>query len=363
MATVSEAIQMAVQRHAAGRLDEAEAIYRQVLAAEPQNVSAWHLIGRLAQEFGDLEAAVNFIGRAIRLKPDYPEAYLDLGAVLYQQGKLDEAAACQREGLKLNPLAWEAENNLGTVLKAQGKLAEAAACYRRALAIEPACAEVHNNLGGVLLDQGFPDEAIACSERALECDPRYAEAHINIGNALKDQGHVPLAVERFRKAIETKPNFIKATDNLLYSLYFTPGYDAQAIYDEHRRWNDSFAALLASSEPHANDRSPDRRLKIGFVSPDFRTHAQAYFTLPLFTAFDRAQFELVCYSDVFRPDDVTVRLKAAADAWRDIAGHSDASLAHMVRDDKIDILVDLTMHMAHSRLFVFARQPAPVQVT
>ena len=133
--------------------------------------------------------------------------------------------------------------------------------------------------------------------------------------------------------------------------------------EEFRRWNQQHAAPLAKFiQPHRNDRSPDRRLRIGYVSPDFRNHCQALFTMPLLSAHDHEHFEIVCYADVVRPDNITERLRSHVGTWRNITGLNHEQVAQLIRQDGIDILVDLTMHMARNRLLVFARKPAPVQV-
>jgi predicted O-linked N-acetylglucosamine transferase (SPINDLY family) len=240
---------------------------------------------------------------------------------------------------------------------------EAATCYRRALELKPDYAEAHNNLGVALKDQGRLDEAVACYRRALELKPDFAEAPNNLGNALKDQGKLDEAVACYRRALELKPDYGVAHSNLLYTLVFCTGYDAQTIFEEHRRWSRQHADPLARFiQPHSNDRSLHRRLRIGYVSPDFRHHAESFFTVALLSAHDHENFEIFCYADVACPDGITARLRSYADVWQNITGLTDEQVAQLVRQDRIDILVDLTMHMARNRLLVFARKPAPVQV-
>ncbi len=212
-------------------------------------------------------------------------------------------------------------------------------------------------------DQGKLDEAVACYRRALQLKPDYAEAHSNLGNALKDQGKLDEAVACYRRALQLKPDLDTGYSNLLYTLVFCPGYDAQAIFEEHRRWSRQYTEPLARFiQSHSNDRSLRRRLRIGYVSPDFREHAESFFTVPLLSAHDHQDFEILCYADVVCPDGITERLRSYADVWRDITGLTDEQVAQLVHQDKIDILVDLTMHMARNHLGVFARKPAPVQV-
>ncbi len=230
--------------------------------------------------------------------------------------------------------------------------------------MKPDYALAHYNRGLLWQDRGNLDEAVACYRQALRWDSSYAEAHNNLGNALKDLGALDETVASFRRAMELAPDVPTAHSNLLYTLVFCPGLDAQAILEEHRHWSRRFAEPLSRLiQPHLNDCSSHRRLRIGYVSPDFRDHAQSFFMVPLLSAHDHENFEIYCYADVARPDEITARLHSLADVWRSIAGLSDEQVAGLIRQDGIDILVDLTMHMAGNRLLVFARKPAPVQVT
>ena len=238
------------------------------------------------------------------------------------------------------------------------------ASYRRALELKPDFAEAHNNLGGAFKEQGRLEEADACFRRALELKPDYVEAHSNLGSVFKDQGRLEEAIACYRRALELKPDFAEVHSNLVYAQMFCSGYDSRTLYEEHCRWNQQHAEPLAKFiQPHLNDRDPDRRLRVGYVSPDFRHHPVGRFLLPLLESHDRGRFEIFCYASVSVPDTMTDRCHAHADVWRDMLGSSDQQLADTIRQDRIDILVDLTMHMGKSRLLVFARKPAPVQVT
>jgi predicted O-linked N-acetylglucosamine transferase (SPINDLY family) len=330
MATIPEALEIAIQHHQAGRLQAAEQIYQQILACEPNHFDAVHLLGVIAHQTGRHEVAVEHIGRAIALNGN---------AAIFH-------------------------NNLGEAYRALGKPSEAAACSRRALELNPDYAAAHNNLGNALKDLGRFDEAVVCYRRALELEPHFAQAHNNLGSALKDQGELQNALACYRRAVELNPGYAAAHSNLVYAQVFCGDYDARALYEEHLRWNRQHAMPLAKFlEPHLNHRSPDRRLRVGYVSPDFRDHVVGRNLLPLFREHDHRRFEIFCYADVPRGDEVTRHFRGCADAWRDTAGLTDPGLAERIRDDRVDILVDLTLHMARNRLLVFARKPAPVQVT
>ena len=328
--TVQQQLESGVSRHRAGRFAEAEKIYRQVLAQQPNHVDALHLLGVLDLEAGHLDTAVELIQRAIRLKPDFAEAHFNLGNALNDMGQLDAAVIS----------------------------------FRQAIQLKPGLAKAHFNLGNALKDVGQLDEAISSYRQAIRLKPDFATAHNNLGNALKDMGQLDEAVACFRQAIGLKPDFAVAHSNLIYDLHFHPAYDAKMIYEEHQHWSRQFAEPLAKFiQPHANNRDPERPLRIGYVSPDFREHPVGRFLVSLLAAHDPHQFEIFCYSDVRRPDCFTELLRQHARQWRNTVGWSDDRLAQLIRQDQIDILADLTMHMAHNRLLSFARKPAPVQVT
>jgi predicted O-linked N-acetylglucosamine transferase (SPINDLY family) len=430
--TIEQAFDLALRQHRAGRLREAENLYRQILAQRPAHVDALHFLGVIAHQMGRNDIAVDLIRRAIALRPSYAEAHSNLGKVLRDKGQLDQAIAEFRQAIALNPKLPEAlsnlgdslrgkgqldeaiaayrqavalrggdaeahnslgnalkeggeldqaiasyrqavavrsdyaegHNNLGAALEVMGQLDEAKAAFRRAIALDPKLAEAHSNLGSVLLAEGKLDEAIAAYRQALRLRPDYAEAHGNLGIALAAKGQHDDALAAYRQAIALRPGYAEAHGNLLYTLHFHPGYDARSIAEEHRRWNIQHAEPLRKFvRPHANNRDPQRRLRIGYVSPNFREHPVGRFLLPLLSHHDKKHVEVFAYSQVALQDAITERLRSCADGWRTILGLSDAQVAELIRQDQIDVLVDLTMHMAKSRLGVFARKPAPVQVT
>jgi tetratricopeptide (TPR) repeat protein len=214
MTTTSEALAVAVQHHQAGRLPAAEQIYRQILAVEPNQADAVHLLGVIAHQVGKHAIAVEYIGRAIELMGNEAHLHNNLGEAYRALRRLTEAVACYRRALELKPDYAEAHNNLGAALKDQGKLDEAIVCHRRALQLKPDFAEAHNNLGNVLKDQGKLDEAVANYRRSLELKPDNAEANINLGNVLKDQGMVDEAVICYHRALRLRPNFAEAHNSL-----------------------------------------------------------------------------------------------------------------------------------------------------
>jgi predicted O-linked N-acetylglucosamine transferase (SPINDLY family) len=321
-------------------------------------------LGRTVHDAGRIDEAIAACRRVLELEPGQFEALNHLGFLLYLRGRLDEAIAVLEAATRFHPGSAPARNNLGIVLMKAGRAGAAVAAFDCAVAIAPDDASAYNNLGNTLWMVGAIDRARAAIDRAVALRPDYADAYNNLGNILRDQGQLDAALRAFRMAVAIRPEFVAAASNFLFNLHAHPGYDAQALLAEHRRWAARYAAPLAAEiRPHPNDRTPDRRLRVGYVSPDFRAHAVGRLLPPLFAGHDRHQFEIVAYSDLRTPDALTARLRSLVTVWRDTAGLSDPELAEQIRADGIDILVDLAMHTANNRLLVFARKPAPVQVT
>jgi protein O-GlcNAc transferase len=363
MISVPQAFDMARKCYRAGQLQEAERLCRQIVQADAGHVDALHLLGLIAARTGRDELAIDCLRAALRLKPDFADVHNLLGIVLVNQRKLSEAVASFREAVRLKPDFAEAYNNLGSALQQQGRLEEAEVCLRQALRLKPDHAEVAYNLGIVLWKLERVEEAIACNQQAVRLKPDYAEAHVNLGNGLMERGQLDDAIAAYRTALQLRPDAAHIHSNLIRILHYHPGYGLQAIREECRRWNARHAEPLKKDiQPHTNLPDPERRLRIGYISPDFRDHVDSFFTVPLLSNHDHRQFEIFCYAQVAHPDALTERLRGYADVWRSIVGLSDAQTADLVRSDQIDILVDLKMHTADNRLLVFARKPAPVQV-
>ena len=393
-----EVLRSAVNAHRAGRLDEAEAIYRRVIKAHPEHAEALHLLGLVRHQGGRSEDAVGLIERAIACDAAIARYHNSLGVALYDLGRIDEAEASYRRALTLSPDHVETLVNLANALKEQGRLDEAVACLERALELRPDYALAHNNLANVkkdrgayeaaiegyrqalalapdyvearhnlsvaLLAQGRLDEAEASCRKALALRPDYAEAHSNLGNVLAAQGRSDDAIAAIRRALEIKPDHAKAHSNLLFNMNYAPQFADKEILGESRRWNNIHAVSRSrDKQAFANVRDPARPLRIGYVSRDFRAHSVAYFIEALLAGHDPAEVETLCYADVPWPDDTTRRLQKLPGKWRDINGMDDEQVADRVRSDAIDILVDLAGHTRNNRLLMFARKPAPIQVT
>jgi predicted O-linked N-acetylglucosamine transferase (SPINDLY family) len=253
---------------------------------------------------------------------------------------------------------------LGTILHAQGQIEQAVLAQQRAIALDPNYAEAYDSLGNALASSGQFDDAVAAFRRAIALKPDYAEAHSNLGGALRDQWQLDEAIAVYRQAIAAKPDYAPVHSNLLLALHYHPDLGANVIAEEHHRWNARHAGPLKQFiRTHGNQPDPDRRLRIGYVSGELCSRPVGRFVLPLLTQHDQADFEIHCYSEVRKPDDITARLKRHSGHWHETAGMSDETLAEQIRRDGIDILIDLSMHIGNNRLLVFARKPAPVQAT
>ncbi len=380
------------------QFDESLASYEKVIALQPRHVEARVNRGIVLHElkrFG--EALASFDG-AIALKPDYVEAYVNRGIALHELSRFDEALASFDMAIQRRLDCAEAFNCRGNALEALKRLDEAAVSYDKAIAIRPDYAEAFNNRANALQQLRRFDEALGSCDRAIKLKPDYAEAHINRGIVLMEmmrfdealascgralgvrpdcaealslraailqaQGRIDEAISAYRAALAIKPDAFAIHTNLIFALNFDASASAADKQDERARWNERHAQrFFDDSRPHANDPDPDRRLRVGYVTDRFRRQAAAYAFGGVLLCHDANQVEVFCYSDTLQEDDVTARFRSRADRWRDTSGVSDDKLAELVRHDQIDILVDLVGHMAGHRLRVFARKPAPIQVT
>jgi len=305
MATLSEAFAIAVASHQAGQLDHAEEIYRRILAAEPEYAHAWHMLGLIALQRGH-----------------YADAEARLRKTLALSG------GCVRE--TPGPDAAEAYGSLGIVLRRQGRLGEAVAAYQQAVALRP----------------------------------DYAEGHYNLAIALLAQGRLAESIDSYRRAYQLQPAELRAHDNLLLALQYHPASTLASLAAAPAAFDAQHTATLRANWPtwsKADD--PQRRLRLGFVSPDLCRSPVGFFFSRFLEHLDRRQAEAVCYSHRTAEDDLTQQLRAAAAGWREVRDLTDEQLAQQIRADRIDILFDLAGHTGGNRLLTFARRPAPIQIT
>lgn len=293
-----------------------------------------------------------------------PEALFAVALSKYRTRDYDGAVSLYRQILSAEPENAGVHYNLGITYKQSGRMEEAIEAYQRALTLKPDFPEAENNLGVALRSAWRIDESIEAFQRAVSLNADFAEAWNNLGVSLRDIGRMDEAVPCFERSIELQPGKASLHGNFLHALHFHPDCDPAALKEEHARWRRQHADRLKPLIPrHENERSAGRRLRIGYVSTGFREHCQSFFTVPLLTHHDRSHYEIFCYSDSDCSDALTLRLRSMTDGWRTIAGHSNEQVAQFIARDRIDILVDLMLHLSSERLLVFARKPAPIQAT
>ena len=354
---------LGVALEALGKLVQAEASFRRAIELKPDFHEAHTNLGNLLAGLSRSSEAEACYRRAIELHPGYADAHNGLGALLHVLGRAVEAEESCGKAAVLNPEFHDAHFNLGLALEALGRLHEAEASFRRAIELKPDDYRAHTNLGNVLQALRRLSEAEAAYRCALELDPDAPATHSNLGSALRELGRAEEAESSFRRAVELEPDFHAAHSNLLFTLNCTALLSRAELFEEHRTWALRHESPLATHrKAHRNSRDPDRRLRIGYVSPDFRRHSVACFIEPVLAAHDRAGFEVYCYSNVATPDGMTQSLMGLADSARNIAAINDIDAAELVRSDGIDILVDLAGHTSRGRLGLFGLKPAPVQV-
>jgi predicted O-linked N-acetylglucosamine transferase (SPINDLY family) len=377
------------------RLEDAVGHYRTALRLKPDFAQAHANLGGVLDERGHTQEARAHLNEALRLNPDYPEALNNLGYLLQGQHLLAEAIALFKRAISLRPGYAEAYNNLGLAYADEGEVDQALACYQHALLLKSDMAEVYNNLAGIFKDKGDHDQALAIYEHALQINPNNPLAHYNLGNVLMDLGQLEQSVARYREAMAQDPNLTPAHNNMgnvlkqqgrldqgissydkvlqlgsdpgthsnmLLTLNYHATMTSEVIFAEHVRWGEVHTPALTHA-PYSNPADPERKLRVGYVSPDFRSHSVAFFFEAVLAHHDPASVETYCYASVVRPDAMTERLKQRSHHWRNIRGKNDDDVAALIRADAIDILVDLAGHTGDNRLPVFARKPAPVQVS
>jgi predicted O-linked N-acetylglucosamine transferase (SPINDLY family) len=355
---------LGVSLHAAGKVNDAVDAFRRALAAAPDYAEAHYNLARALAELGQHEDAIAGYSRAAAIKPDYTAAYINRGAALEALNRYQEAEESLQQALVIEPKSIEAHNNLGVVLRALKRYDDAIACLQQAVTIDPTFAEAWNNLGNALKDAHRHAEAVDHYRQAIAIKPDYAVAWSNLGNALGLLNRHDEAIVCYRKALEINPDFPEAHSFLIFTLDFLSGSGFEEQQRERALWYRRHGLRFAAAvKPHENDRDPDRRLRIGYVSADFRRHSAALAFGPVVRGHDPSGFDVVLYSNVKVDDELTQTFKEAASLWRPVATLSDDALAAQIHSDRIDILVDLSGHTEGNRLLAFARKPAPVQMT
>lgn len=337
--------------------------YRAALAIAPAGAAAARNLGHLLLPV-DPQGAVSALRIAARAEPQQAGGAFDLAAALLAADRPADALAIADTALSRHPEQAAGHNGRALALQALGRPSEAAAALNHALALEPAMAESWVNRAQNWLGRGLPSAAATDARRALRLRPDYPAALDMLARSRYDSGHSELAVALLRRAMALNPALPRALhSNLLLIRQSDPTADSITLLAEHRRWAQLHAPPAGTRLLPTAGAKPDGRLRIGYLSADFREHSVASFFEPLLAAHDRRSVHIVCYAAVHRPDATTARLRALADGWRDVAGLGDEALAGLIRADGIDALIDLGGHTGDSRLGVLALAPAPVRLT
>jgi protein O-GlcNAc transferase len=396
---IDQKLNRAYELHRQGKLQEAELVCREVLKNHPENYDALSLLGTISYQMGDYESAVTCIRQVIGINPNDAQAYYILGVVLQKKNDCDEAIASYKKAIELNPQFAGSYNNLGNILRENGHLDAAIRSYQKVIELDPLNALPYNNLGNVLQEKnqlddaiiaykkaleidsnyfftynnlgnvfhkkGLFNEALTCYQKAIQLNSHYADAYYSLGNLFAEMANLDDAEKHYRQAFQLKPD-PSMYSALLLSLHYGYKHDRHMIFNEHKHYAKLFAdSLTFSISAHTNNPDPDRRLKIGYVSPDFRRHSVGFFIDPVLASHDHGRFEVFCYANLNQSayDEMTERMKHHADHWRSIIGLSDEKVEDLIRQDEIDILIDLAGHTGSNRMLLFARKPAPVQVS
>lgn len=324
MTAFDSRLAFAVQYHRAGQPEEAFKLYRELLAAAPAD----------------------------------PRVHAQLGLLLHQHGAHGQAIEHFEASLRANEAQPGVWTNRGEAARHLGQLDAAESCFRRALQYKPDCAITHNNLGLVLAQRGRLREAEASYRQALAFAPGKASTWSNLANVLRDWMRFDEAETALRKAIELDPANPATRSNLIFLLGYRSEVAPHEIYAEARQYN---APAPDSPLPTLRPLSAGRRLRIGYLSPDFRNHPVATFIEPVLAGHDASRVDVFCYANVARPDDVTERLRSRVAAWHSIYTLNDPAATALIRSHQLDVLIDLAGHTAGNRLGVFARRAAPLQ--
>ncbi|MGJ5205691.1 tetratricopeptide repeat protein [Bradyrhizobium sp. HKCCYLR20261] len=379
------------------RYEEARAVQERAVALKPTFATAWTSLGNTLMNMQLFAQAIEAHDRAIALKADFADAYCNRGMAQLLLLRNEEARQSFDRALALAPRHMQAMFGKGLVSINLRHLEPALAAFNAALALKPGAAAVIAQRGRLYVQMARFTEAeadfdavlavdpgqesallgkahvcvlteriapamVAC-KRVLEQNPRSEVALIWLGTCLAKQGDTAGAIQHFDRALEIKPDFEDAILKKIFALDFYPGADVAVHQAVRREWWERIGARIPQRQFASIDRNPDRRITVGYVSSDFRSHSAALTFLPVLRHHDHAAFKVVCYSCSTQLDSVTEQCRATADIWVDAAQMSDDELADRIQADQVDILVDLSGHSAGNRLTVFARKPAPIQVT
>ena len=328
---INEALKTASKHHRNGKLKEAERIYLRILTRNPNHADALHLLGILATQTGEPDVALELIDRAISIKPTVADFYDNKGDALVALGRYDEAITARRKAISLNPRFVRSYYLLGNLLGDMGRIDEAIATYQSAVQLQPNDADINNNLGYAYFMRDRLDEAFAAMTEAARLRPNSAQIEMNLGHVWLARADHEKAMACFNRALAMESKSPEWLSTRVMAMHYDPAYDGAALLKAARGWDELIGEPLRKSiRPHPNDRSPDRKLRIGYVSSDFRYHVVAQCMLPVFSNHDREQFEIYCYASMPWEDAISDQLRRHTAGWRNIHRISDEKAAEMI---------------------------------
>ncbi len=346
------------------RLSEASDLYQMALRADPGHAEAWHNLGAIHSFRKEWPQAAACEAEAVNRKPNFWQGFLGLGLALSQQKHYEEARTCLNRARAIAGEQPDVLMELGNLAVALHRGEEAMDWYVRAANADSRYTGALINAGNLLRINGRHEEAMALATRAINQEPQSAIAHNLAGNCLGELGRMREALACFQKAVECDPKDSVAHSNLLYNLNFHSAFSPEHVFALHRMWGrDAVEAANAFRIAPRTKIASGKRLRLGYVSGDFRRHSVMYFLGPILRRHNRDQFEIFCYSNLDREDSLTTQIKQLDVRWRDITALSDEAACRQIIEDEIDILVDLAGHTGGNRLGIFARKPAPLQCT
>ena len=386
---------LGVVRGARGDVAQGERLIRAAIALRPDQAAPWSNLGSLLLRARRPAEAAAALREACARDPDQPDTLANLAGALLELQQPLAAEHAARRALATAPDHAIALANLGAALLAQGRLSDAQKALGAALAAGHASVAVLRNWGQAQLAAGDAAAAEDAFRRALDLDPgdlecrrglafalarlrRISEAEVLLidyvarrplpSNAHFMLGHLRVLAGRqeagrdLLRAGALRPDAPAAeASTYLFDLNYMPDVAPAARRVAHEAWDDRYARGLACQSPMP-DPDPERPLRIGLVSPDFRAHAVSFFLRPLLSGLAADGLQVIAYANVAKPDVVTDELRQLVTGWRDIRTSSDDDAARLVRADRIDMLIDLAGHTADNRLLILARRPAPVQL-
>jgi len=345
-----------------GRIGEAAELFRRAVASQPDFKIAHYNLGIALQKLRRFPESLQAFSNALRIDPQYYEAHVGMAGLFRDQARYEEALQSYTKASLVREDA-EILTHIAFIYQSQSKPNDAAKFYMKALTVNPQHLPALVNLGILYSQVNRYEEARQLYERALAVNPRDFQAINNYGRLYKAMGLTDKALEIYRRGLAIKPDHLALHNNIMMAMVYADSVKPEELVAAAREFDRLVTAPLAREHTFTNDRNPDRKLRIGYVSGDLRRHSVSYFIEPLVHRHDRAHFEVYAYSNTTNTDAVTERMKGGFDHWRDIRGRMDEDVVAMIEADKIDILIDVSGHTEGNRLTVFARKPAPVQVS